>query len=470
MTHRRPIVWTLFLVVLAAGACAPEAAFEQSRSYAAAISAHAICSGFYVVGRDHPRPLDEVIERDVVPFAAFEWHPTFEATLDEVERTVTVSGDATPDRVAKYTGDQGCTILPVGATDVSFEPHEVVSTLPDASTQPWPTGARGAEAVLTPDARVALAAVLDAAMAREDQNTRALMVVHDGLIVGERYAEGFRRTTPQISWSQGKSLTATLAAVLVEQGEFHWTDRAPIAEWHGADDPRREITIANLLNMSSGLDMENLGLGSDQALTAENEHMYIYFESVDVFEHAVSQPLGIPVNSQNRYRNSDPLAIGRIIRQTVEGRGENYHQFPQTHLFDRIGVRDAVLETDLNGNFILTGYDYLSVVDWTRFGMLYLQDGVWEGERILPEGWVDFVRTPAPADPSEGYGGMFWLNRGGSLPDVPADAYWPAGFMGQLTFIIPSENLVVARLGPSPSGANAYMNEVISGVIQALGG
>lgn len=446
--------------------CTPE--YDQRQTYAAAIGAHAICGGYFVVGRDYQRPLAEVIERDVAPFAAFEWNSDFEVALDEEAGTVTVTGDAIPDRVAMYGGDQGCTILPLGATDTSFEPHHVTSTLPDPSTQAWPTGDVGAYRELNSSVKAAMDVVLDAAMAREDQNTRALMVVHDGQIVGERYAEGFRKTTPQISWSQGKSLTATLAAVLMQQGHFTWTDQAPIAEWHGADDPRRDITIANLLNMSSGLDLQNYGLGNDSALTVENEHMFVYFEALNVFEHVVSQPLGIPVNSQNRYRNSDPLSIGRIIRQTVEGRGDVYHQFAQTNLFDRIGVRSAVLETDPYGNYIMSGYEYLSVVDWTRIGMLYLQNGFWEGERILPDGWVDFVRTPAAADPTLNYGGMFWLNRGGALPDVPADAYWAAGLMGQLTFIIPSEDLVVARLGPSPVGANQYMNDVLRGVIEAL--
>ena len=446
--------------------CAPD--YDQRQSYAAAFAAHGICGGYFVVGRDYQRTLAEVIARDVAPFAAYEWNPAFEVALDEEVGTVTVSGDAIPDRVAKYGGDQGCTILPVGAIDKSFEPHQVTSTLPDASTQAWPTGDMGAYREVSPSVKAALDVVLDAAMAREDQNTRALMVVHDGQIVGERYAQGFRKTTPQLSWSQGKSLTATLAAVLMQQGHFTWTDQAPIAEWHGVDDPRRDITIANLLNMSSGLDLQNYGLANDSALIAENEHMAVYFDALNVFEHVVSQPLGIPVNSENRYRNSDPLSIGRIIRQTVEDRGDVYHQFAQTNLFDKIGVRNAVLETDPYGNYIMSGYEYLSIVDWTRIGMLYLQDGVWEGERILPEGWVDFVRTPAPADPMLNYGGMFWVNRGGALPDVPADAYWPEGLMGQLTFIIPSENLVVARLGPSPQGAHPYMNEVLSGVIEAL--
>ena len=144
----------------------------------------------------------------------------------------------------------------------------------------------------------------------------------------------------------------------------------------------------------------------------------------------MNQPLDIPPNTEFRYRNSDPLTLGRIIRQTVEARGEDYLTFPQRAPFDRIGMRNVVLETDIYGNFIMTGYDYLSAHDWARFGL--------------------------------------WLNARGALPDVPRDAFWAAGFMGQDTVVIPSLDMVVVRLGPSPGESNRYLNQVIAGVTAAL--
>ncbi|MDX1646876.1 MAG: hypothetical protein R3304_07015, partial [Longimicrobiales bacterium] len=165
---------------------------------------------------------------------------------------------------------------------------------------------------------------------------------------------------------------------------------------------------------------------------------------------------------------SDPLTLGKIVRETVEARGEDYHAFPWTGLFDRIGIKNAVLETDAWGNFILTGYDYLSARDWARFGLLHLNDGVWEGERILPEGWADYVSTPAPANEDEAYGGLFWLNAGGDYDRIPRDAYWPSGFMGQSTVIIPSRDMVIVRLGPSPGGFAAYLNKVVGDILDAV--
>jgi CubicO group peptidase (beta-lactamase class C family) len=356
--------------------------------------------------------------------------------------------------------------------DIRFKPVAVPSNLPDPAGQPWPTGDLNSHAPLPPEADAeSFNSTLDWAMNDAGQNTRALVVVHEGKIIAERYASGFTGDTPQISWSQGKSITAALVGVLVQQGELELDRPAPVPEWHeDPADPRREITIRDLLHMSSGLDFKNLGVGDSLSYTNENEHFLIYFDAVNVFEHAINQPMDIPPNTHFRYRNSDPLTLGRIIRQTVEGRGEDYLTFPQRGLFDRIGMRNVVLETDTYGNFIMTGYDFASAHDWTRFGLLHLWDGVWAGERILPEGWVEFVSTPTPTDPRRGYGGLFWLNAGGALPDVPNDAFWAAGFMGQNTVVIPSLDMVVVRLGPSPGNSNRYLNRVIGEIIDALEG
>jgi CubicO group peptidase (beta-lactamase class C family) len=200
--------------------------------------------------------------------------------------------------------------------------------------------------------------------------------------------------------------------------------------------------------------------------------MCIYFDGLNVFEHAVNQPLELAPNTQWRYRNSDPLTLGKIIRETVEARGPNgieaYLTFPQRVLFDAIGARNFVLETDAWGNFIMTGYDYGSARDWARFGLLHLWDGVWEGRRILPEGWVEFISTPAPADNSRGYGGLFWLNRSGAWQGVPEDAFMSSGFMGQHTVVIRSRDAVVVRLGPSPGDSTRHLTELLNRLLAGL--
>ena len=221
--------------------------------------------------------------------------------------------------------------------------------------------------------------------------------------------------------------------------------------------------------MSSGLDFNNYGLGQQSSLSTQNHHFRIYFDGIDVFDHAVSFLLEAEPGERWEYLNSDPLTLGRIARETVEARGKDYHSFPWIDLFDKIGIKTAVLETDAWGNFIMTGYDYLSARDWARFGLLHLQDGMWGEQRILPDGWSDFVSSPASASENLAYGGLFWLNAGGRYDRIPLDAYWPSGFMGQTTMIIPSRDVVIVRLGPSPGGFGPYLNKMVGDLLDAVG-
>ncbi|MEM9014221.1 MAG: serine hydrolase [Pseudomonadota bacterium] len=399
--------------------------------------------------------------------------------IDEESRRVTASLFGI-ERTAGFYDDQGCVIHPAGFNGVYFEPLKSPSTLPPADAQAWPMGDAASDDPLpdTIDDERLLSAV-DAAFGDGSAHTAAFVVVHDGRIVAERYGAGADKNTPLASWSMGKSLTATLLAVLMQQGEDLELDApAPISAWGGEGDLRGAITLRNLLNMSSGLRMA--GQSSPQDLWAHPtpDHGFIYMEAIDVFDFAVNRGLQFEPGTVGRYRNSDPLAIGYIIKQTVEARGQNYLTFPQTDLFDKIGVRNMVLEPDAFGNFVMTGFEYGSARDWARLGQLYLQDGVWEGQRILPEGWADFVSTPAPAWEDGMYGGQFWLKVSEWRGDkAPADAYSMNGGGVQNVIIIPSLNAVIVRMGHykgarSEDGksnpASAALSEAVNLVVEAL--
>jgi CubicO group peptidase (beta-lactamase class C family) len=179
------------------------------------------------------------------------------------------------------------------------------------------------------------------------------------------------------------------------------------------------------------------------------DHLYLYTGSVNSFHYAATRPLQWPPNTIGRYRNTDPVLINYLIRLAVEKHGEDYFSFPQRALFDRIGIGTMVMDTDPYGNFLTQGYELACGRDWARLGILYLQDGVWNGERILPEGYAKFVSTLAPAwkaDKRPIYGAFFWINGDGRFP-VPKEAYYMSGAGGQWTLIIPSHDLVVVRLG-----------------------
>lgn len=476
----RVAIGALSFVAAAAPAVAQDPATREAsevdpvevRTHTAAMAAHHLCAGVFVVGRDHARDPETVVAADIARFEVFNWQDDFEYAIDRESRTASVWGEGVPTQSAEYNGDQGCTILPDGMDDVAFGPRPVPRDVPPPETTPWPMGDADAHHdPFPPEVDFdRFQAALDWAMAQDEHNTRALLVLYRGKILGERYAEGFGPNTPQISWSQGKSIAAALLGATIQAGllDLWLDDPAPVPEWRGAGDPRREIRIRDLLNMSSGLDFQNWGIARPRSWTDGNEHFRIYFEGIDAYQHAIEQPMDLAPGERFRYRNSDPLTVARIVRRAVEAKGQDWLTYPQRILFDRIGARSYVLETDPWGNFIITGYDFGSARDWARFGLLHLWDGVWQGDRILPEGWVDFVRTPAPGDPELSYGGLFWLNRGNQLPRAPADTYYAAGFMGQFTAVIPSLDMVVVRLGPSSGAIRDYLSDIIGEVAAAI--
>ena len=225
---------------------------------------------------------------------------------------------------------------------------------------------------------------------------------------------------------------------------------APVPEWQGEGDPRQAIRIGDIMRMSSGIRILAPGDPDFDPERGYPGHLYFYTATANSFEWAATRPQQWEPNTVGRYRNSDPVLTNYLSRLAVEGRGEDYHAFPQRNLFDKIGIRDAIMETDVYGNFLTQGYEFLPPRDWARLGNLYLQDGVWNGERILPEGYVEYASEVAPAWAADGrnmYGGaFFWVNASGGWP-VPESAIGMRGAGGQSATIIPSHQLVVVRLG-----------------------
>lgn len=446
--------WILAVAVLLLSAGAGVRA-AQLLSALAASNAKLLCSAVFVSGRDLAEARAHSLRLDP---------PASRVRLDRAEPGVAVSVAGLVERRAVFAGDQGCVALPAGRDSLAFTPVAVESALPPAEGLDWPMGDRLPDAPSTGIDAEGLEAAVQAAFADPADLTAAFVVVHRGRLVAERYAVGIGRDTQLESWSMGKSVTATLVGLLVQEGALRLDQPAPVTEWQQPGDPRAEITIADLLRMSSGLRF-SFPVIEDHHGTARPslagllwngvpDHVRIYTGMEDVFRFAIDAPAEHPHGSVGRYRNCDPLVLGAIVRRIVEARGDEYLGWPQRALFDRIGVRRQVLETDVDGNFILTGYDYGSARGWARLGLLYLQDGVWQGERLLPEAFVRFVSTPAPAWPEPVYGGLFWLNRSRRAP-LPEDAYWMGGDGEQRVVIVPSLDLVVVRLGHVAGGDSA---------------
>lgn len=429
--------------------------------------AKVLCSALFITGRDLASAAAEdgffvspLENRKVVVDTVVDW-------AHHAVRLTMANGVT---REARQFGDQGCVTLPRGADSVFFRPVLVRSSLPPADSQPWPMGDRLSDMPFPSELDSAkVATAVAAAFDPAEALTAAFVVAYNGRIIAERYGPGIDATTRLPSWSMGKSITATLMGQLVQEGVYDLWKRAPVDEWRRTDDPRHAIRLADLLRMSSGLRFVAPQDPDYDSARGYPDHLYVYTGAIDAFRWSRTRPAEWRPNTVGRYRNSDPLVLGYLIRKAVEAPHQEYLSYPQGHLFDRLGIRRMTLETDPYGNFLLNGYELGTGRDWTRLGLLYLQDGMWQGRRLLPKGWADFVRTPAPAWAEPEYGAMFWVNRTHAWP-VPEDAYSMVGAGGQYTIIIPTHDLVVVRLGhyKGQKGGDAALARALSLLMEAV--
>lgn len=444
----------------------PDIPYQSPTSLGAASYAKILCSAVFVSGRDA-----EEAKKNSAYFlmAAPDRERPVAAEVDRQARRVRVTVNNIT-RTAAFYGDQGCVIHPPDHDGVHFTPVPVKTMLPDAATQPWPMGdAPSADPWPTGLDRARMQAAVELAFADPAGLTAAMVVVYRGQIVGERYMDGITKDTQLESWSMGKSLTATLVGLVVKDGAFSLDDPAPVPDWRRPGDPRGAIRVRDVMRMSSGLSFTGQDDRWMDPNTQYHDHFFIYAGAVDAFKYAITSPVEYAPNTVGRYRNSDPMTLGFLVRQAVEKRGEQYLTYPQRALFDRIGIRRQVLEPDPWGNFLLSGYDYGTARNWARLGLLYLRDGVWNGRRLLPEGWTKFVSTPAPAWRRPEYGGQFWVNGIGQW-NLPRDAYFMSGAGGQHTFIVPSHDLVIVRMGHqrgAPVGAK-LLNQSLAAIVAAV--
>jgi CubicO group peptidase (beta-lactamase class C family) len=369
---------------------------------------------------------------------------TLPAKVDPVKRTVSVAfAPDLPPRIAAWRPGLGCSQLPIGAGP------EAVARLPrlkakppagDADARAWPDGDAGATAPGPAGLAPAMAKAFDRATYGAGTNTTAVLVVKDGRIVAERYRAGFDLHTPQRTWSAAKSLTATAIGRAAQLGLVKVEAPARVPEWQAPGDPRAAITLAQLMHMASGLWTDGPGNRTDE----------VYLGGGAATQWAAAMPLEAQPGSRFRYANNDTLLAVRSVRAAL-GDGQRAIDFPFTEILWRIGMTHTTPETDWQGNYILSSQVWTTARDLARLGLLYLDDGMWQGQRLLPAGWSKFVATPAPAQPENvatggaGYGAFFWLY--GPRQGLPEGTYAMNGNRGQYVFIVPSKRVIIVRRG-----------------------
>ncbi len=286
------------------------------------------------------------------------------------------------------------------------------------------------------------------------KRTRAIVVLQNGKIIAEKYAPNISKDTPLLGWSMTKSVTSTMIGILVKEGKLDIKKPAPIKEWQ--DDERKNITIDHLIRMSSGLDFEeNYAQPSDAT--------EMLFRSKNAGLIAIQSKAKYKPDKVWYYSSGTSNILQEIIRRQFPNLAE-YQAFPHRKLFEKLGMHSAVLEPDASGTFVGSSFMFATARDWAKFGQLYLQDGLWNGERILPEGWVKYSSTETPNSKGQ-YAAHFWLYHNDN--QYPSDVYHAIGFEGQYVTIVPSKKLVIVRLGCTP-GDNFDHVKLVKEVIKAV--
>jgi CubicO group peptidase (beta-lactamase class C family) len=385
-------------------------------SYAAKTS----CSGVFVARRSQ-----ESLTKDLhaVSFAT--------NTVDEINQSVSANVFGLAPAKAIYRKGLGCTLV-----------NELIES--QIRAQPSVPDPSAIDVVaLEPTKNVALEAAIQGYFMDADPekaiNTRAIVVMQNGKMISEKYADGFSQKTPLLGWSMTKSVTNAMIGMLVQDNKLELNKGAPIEEWQSDD--RKNITLDNLLRMSSGL-----AFVEDYASPSDATQML--FQKKDAGAYAVASMLKAKPGSVWSYSSGTSNILQEIIRRQFSNHAD-YLAFPHKRLFEKLGMNSAILEPDASGTYVGSSFMYATARDWAKFGQLYAQDGLWNGEQILPKGWAAYSSSLTPNSNGE-YGAHFWLNKNDQA--FPQDAFMAQGFEGQNITIIPSKQLVLVRLGMTYKG------------------
>lgn len=418
------------------------------------------CSAHFFAGRS----LDDIRKIEFVD-VQLPGYP--DPVIDEQRRLVTASDPSGRIvRIAAFRDTMGCTVLPPhwSMSDVPRLPYVSYAPAPDVSNRPFPAGDRVAlpASGLDPHFR-SLAPAMERAFDGKTYGsapgvvTTAAIVVKNGQIIAERYRPGFGIHSGYRTWSTAKSITAALIGIAAGQGLLNLDDRAAIPEWSYPGDPRQALTYKHLLWMSSGL------------FSGGNNTYSVYFGGQDAESAITSTQLEVAPGTRWKYANNDSLLLLRALRERL-GDDLRYLRFPYDELLYPLGMYHTRMETDHLGRFVGSSQVYTTARDLTRFGLLLANDGVWNGKRLLPEGWVKSSTMRAPAKPPVpgewGYGAHFWLLD--QMPGVPAGTYTTSGNKGQYVTVVPGHDLVIVRTGVDPNGIRFQHDQFVADVVKAL--
>lgn len=423
--------------------------------------AKVMCSGVFLAGRDENNVREEELGFFFLKLGRY--------TVNYADSSVTGTVFGMAKRKAIYRSGLGATLISEIPEDSMRKQtfHLAPAPMMQQDSLRWPLGNLTGDPFPRAIDSEKLFSSIHIAFVEKDKDrperTRAVIVLYNGQLIAEEYANGFNSHSRLQGWSMTKSVISALIGIMVSQGRLQIDSSAPVPEWSDPSDPRHSISVRDLLQQSSGLDfLENYSKASDATV--------MLYERADMGGFTARHKLKQLPGSYFYYSSGNTNILSRMIRQIT--RDSAYYAFPYTQLFNRIGMQSAVMEPDASGTFVGSSYMYATARDWARFGLLYANDGLWQGERILPENWVRESSTPAPASLQGEYGFQFWLNAGDKegnrkYPHAPEDMFCADGYESQFIFIVPSKKMVIVRLGLSHYNnfdADHFVAEILSAV------
>jgi len=362
-----------------------------------------------------------------------------------------------PSRIAVYFATSGCSALPIGTPENWSDPErpiEIEASGADGENGAFPEGGNVRKRFSE-----TLALAFSSDTYGEGARSTAVVVLQDGKLMEERYAEGFGPNTPQRTWSVAKSIAATFVGTAVHSREYSVEDPIGLNYWRvgGRADPRNAITIDHALRMATGRYSDTPGNRTDP----------IYWGGASVDEQATKWPLLHAPGTIYRYANNDTLMAVKAIEPFID-------YYTPAALLAKIGMKHTVVETDIKGNYVLSSQVWSTAPDLAKLGQLYLDDGIWKGERILPENWSDYVSAPSGPQPEGtqwGYGAGWWTFRrpeGNAFESIPDDAFAARGNRGQYVVVVPSRNVVIVRRGEDMVGTRFNIAAFTRDVLAAM--
>ena len=422
MSNKKKIIYGLLLIVVLVIVYAGNFAIQYAY-IGSSYNAKTVCSCMFVSGRK----LDNIKSEDLyaVPFANI--------TVDKEKQTVIANIYGFAETKAIYRKGLGCTLV----NELSEEEIRKQPSVPSADTLTEKLSLTTAAEI----DKVALEKILNAAFEEKDPQhiirSRAIVVLYDGKLIAEKYAHNITPQTPLLGWSMTKSVTNAMMGILVKDGRIDIKKPAPIDEWKS--DERQKITIDHLLRMSSGLDFE-------ENYASPSDATQMLFRKKGAGAFALRSKVATEPDKVWSYSSGTTNVLQEIMRRQFSSHAD-YLAFPHLRLFHKIGMKSAVLEPDASGTYVGSSFMYATGRDWAKFGQLYLQDGVWNDERLLPEGWVKYSSTETPHSDGQ-YAAQFWIDHKDKT--FPQDAFMCEGFESQVVAVVPSKKLVIVRLGCTP--------------------